>query len=299
MTSRTPSISMTVDACPRNVTRVPGSSGSALAGIVAMSLSMVLILGWPPAPVRQTKRRAPDCGTADVGRHRATRHAAERPPTGARPAADQGAVMTDEPVFLFIATYADPAGADEDYAAIKELHHDKVIGTYDIALVTKGENGKVHVKKHEKPTQHGAWGGVAVGAVLGLLFPPGILIGAAAGGLIGGADRPLLARHVAQGRARARRVHRRRRGRTGRGRRVQAPGHRREGDQEGRQADLPPDRHGLQGVREGDQGGRQGGGTTPERRSGGARIPDSGRWIPLSGRGYSRCTHRASPAMQR
>jgi uncharacterized membrane protein len=95
--------------------------------------------------------------------------------------------MTDEPVFLFIATYADPAGADEDYAAIKELHHDKVIGTYDIALVTKGENGKVHVKKHEKPTQHGAWGGVAVGAALGLLFPPGILIGAAAGGLIGGA----------------------------------------------------------------------------------------------------------------
>jgi uncharacterized membrane protein len=95
--------------------------------------------------------------------------------------------MTDEPVFLFIATYADPAGADEDYAAIKELHHDKVIGTYDIALVTKGENGKVHVKKHEKPTQHGAWGGVAVGAVLGVLFPPGILIGAAAGGLIGGA----------------------------------------------------------------------------------------------------------------
>ena len=44
----------------------------------------------------------------------------------------------------------------------------------------------MHVSKHEKPTQHGAWGGLAVGAVLGLLFPPGILIGAAAGGLIGG-----------------------------------------------------------------------------------------------------------------
>ena len=95
--------------------------------------------------------------------------------------------MDEDAVFLFIATYGSAESATEDYEAIKELHKEKVIGTYDAAIVTKGENGKVHVKKHEKPTQHGAWGGVAAGAVLGLLFPPGILIGAAAGGLIGGA----------------------------------------------------------------------------------------------------------------
>jgi uncharacterized membrane protein len=95
--------------------------------------------------------------------------------------------MADETVFLFIATYSAPEGAEEDYEAVKELHKEKVIGTYDAAVVTKDEKGKVHVKKHEKPTQHGAWGGVAAGAVLGLLFPPGILVGAAAGGLIGGA----------------------------------------------------------------------------------------------------------------
>ena len=95
--------------------------------------------------------------------------------------------MDENAVFLFIATYDSPETATEDYEAIKALHKDKVIGTYDAAIVTKGENGKVHVKKHEKPTQHGAWGGVAAGAVLGLLFPPGILVGAAAGGLIGGA----------------------------------------------------------------------------------------------------------------
>jgi uncharacterized membrane protein len=95
--------------------------------------------------------------------------------------------MSDETVFLFIATYSDPAGAEEDYEAIKELHKEKMIGTYDAAVITKGENGKVHIHKREKPTQHGAWGGVAVGAVLGLLFPPGLIVGAAAGGLIGGA----------------------------------------------------------------------------------------------------------------
>jgi uncharacterized membrane protein len=95
--------------------------------------------------------------------------------------------MDDDAVFLFIATYDSAESATDDYEAIKLLHKEKVIGTYDVAVVTRDEHGKVHVKKHEKPTQHGAWGGVAAGAVLGLLFPPGILIGAAAGGLIGGA----------------------------------------------------------------------------------------------------------------
>lgn len=38
----------------------------------------------------------------------------------------------------------------------------------------------------EKPTQHGAWTGVAAGAVLGILFPPGLLIDVAVGGLAGG-----------------------------------------------------------------------------------------------------------------
>jgi uncharacterized membrane protein len=94
--------------------------------------------------------------------------------------------MADETVFLFIATYSDPAGAEEDYEAVKALHKEHVIGTYDAAVITKGENGKVHIHKREKPTQHGAWGGLAVGAVLGILFPPGLIVGAAAGGLIGG-----------------------------------------------------------------------------------------------------------------
>ncbi len=95
--------------------------------------------------------------------------------------------MADEPVFLFIATYDNEEDAKTDYEAVKALHKENMIGTYDAAVITKGENGKVHVNKHEKPTQHGAWTGVAVGAVIGILFPPGLIIGAAAGGLVGGA----------------------------------------------------------------------------------------------------------------
>jgi uncharacterized membrane protein len=97
--------------------------------------------------------------------------------------------MADEPVFLYLATYDSEDAAREDYNVLKELHATGVVGTYDAAVVTKDAEGKVHVDKHEKPTQHGAWTGAGVGAVLGILFPPSILgsavVAGAAGGLIG------------------------------------------------------------------------------------------------------------------
>ncbi len=77
--------------------------------------------------------------------------------------------MADEPVFLYIAAYDTEEDAREDYEVLKELHAGGVVGTYDAALVTKDADGKVHVHKHEKPTQHGAWTGAGVGALLGIL----------------------------------------------------------------------------------------------------------------------------------
>jgi uncharacterized membrane protein len=94
--------------------------------------------------------------------------------------------MSDRPVFIYAATYADPAGAEADYEALLELHAAKLVGTYDVALVTKDADGKVHVKKHEKPTQHGAWGGLAVGAAVGVLAAPAVIPAALVGGVIGG-----------------------------------------------------------------------------------------------------------------
>src|SRR3977135_1304257 len=94
--------------------------------------------------------------------------------------------MSDRPVFVYAATYGDRADALADYDTLVELHAADLVGTYDVALITKDSEGKVHVEKHEKPTQHGAWGGIAVGAVVGILFPPSVLGAAAAGGLIGG-----------------------------------------------------------------------------------------------------------------
>ncbi len=94
--------------------------------------------------------------------------------------------MSDRPVFIYAATYADSAGAEADYDALVELHAAKLVGTYDVALVRKDADGKVHVKKHEKPTQHGAWEGIAVGAVVGVVAAPAIIPAALVGGVIGG-----------------------------------------------------------------------------------------------------------------
>jgi uncharacterized membrane protein len=97
--------------------------------------------------------------------------------------------MTDRPVFLYAAIYDEVADAEADYEAVFDLHAAGAIGTFDSAVIYKDEDGKVHVSKTEKPTQHGAWTGAGVGALVGILFPPALIgsaiVGAGAGGLIG------------------------------------------------------------------------------------------------------------------
>jgi uncharacterized membrane protein len=98
--------------------------------------------------------------------------------------------MSDNPVFLYAGEYDSVDDARADLETLKELHREHVVGTYDAAVVTKNEEGKVDiVDKIEKPTQHGGWAGMAVGAAMGLIFPPGILVGgllgAGTGALIG------------------------------------------------------------------------------------------------------------------
>jgi uncharacterized membrane protein len=92
-------------------------------------------------------------------------------------------------VGVYVGVYEDRDDAVADYQAVKDLHSDGVVGTYDAAIVGRDQRGKVHVMKHETPTQHGAWSGLGIGALLGLVFPPGAIaggiIGATAGGLIG------------------------------------------------------------------------------------------------------------------
>ena len=89
-------------------------------------------------------------------------------------------------VFVYIGTYPSEAVAQGDYDVVKDLHSLGAVGSYDAAVITKDDNGKVHVNKDETATRRGAWGGVAAGAVVGLLFPPSLIASAAVGGAIGG-----------------------------------------------------------------------------------------------------------------
>ena len=96
--------------------------------------------------------------------------------------------MADRPVFLYAAVYDNIPDAESDYDAVFDLHAAKAIGTFDAAVIEK-EDDAVRVHKREKPTQHGAWTGIGVGALVGILFPPSIIgsaiVGGTAGGVIG------------------------------------------------------------------------------------------------------------------
>jgi uncharacterized membrane protein len=89
-----------------------------------------------------------------------------------------------KPMFLFAGVYDDVADADADYEAIKALHAGDAIGSYDSAIISKQPDGKVKVTKTEKPTQHGAWTGLAAGAGAAVVFPfllPGLTVAGMAG----------------------------------------------------------------------------------------------------------------------
>lgn len=104
----------------------------------------------------------------------------------------------NDETFIYVATYSSVTAAQSDYEVVKDLHAAGLVGAYDAAVITKDANGKVHVNKDETATRHGAWGGIAAGAVLGLIFPPSVLAAAAVGGLAGG-----VGGHLAKGMSRS------------------------------------------------------------------------------------------------
>lgn len=94
--------------------------------------------------------------------------------------------MADDTIYVYMALYHSQPDAWQDWIAVKQLHDEGVVESYDAAIVTKEDDGKVHVSKVEKTTRKGAWTGVGVGAVVGVLFPPALIGSVAAGALTGG-----------------------------------------------------------------------------------------------------------------
>ena len=103
-------------------------------------------------------------------------------------------------MILFAGQYADLEIAREDFEVIKALHKEKLIGRYDSALFTKMDGGKVKIiDTDESFRARGATAGALGGAILGLIFPPTLLLigggaalGAAVGHVAGGIPRGYL-----------------------------------------------------------------------------------------------------------
>ena len=116
--------------------------------------------------------------------------------------------MAVDTFLAYVGVYDNPADADTDYEAVKDLHSKAgLIDAYDAAVIVRRADGKVKItRKHETPTRAGgvlgAGAGLATGLVLAL-FP----IAAIGGGMLavatgGGAVLGALAGHAAAGMSR-------------------------------------------------------------------------------------------------
>jgi len=85
---------------------------------------------------------------------------------------------------IVIGTYDNRHRAELDYRQIAQNHaevwHERI---YALALVERSDSGKAKVVNHLEPDREaGSIAGVVVGGLLGLLYPPMVLLTAVAGG---------------------------------------------------------------------------------------------------------------------
>ncbi len=103
----------------------------------------------------------------------------------------------DTPVDLYIAAYSDPDAAQADWDVIKELAKEKTITVDGLVLISRGLDGKIEVKDDAHTVEHGAAWGVGAGLLIGIIFPPSLLVsglvgagvGAGIGGLVSHAEK--------------------------------------------------------------------------------------------------------------
>jgi len=89
---------------------------------------------------------------------------------------------------LMAAVYAAPERAETILNMLQSMHRANNITLADAAMVTRDQEGKLHVKEtHEVTAGKGAKRGAIAAGVLGLIFPPSIIASALIGGAAGAA----------------------------------------------------------------------------------------------------------------
>lgn len=85
------------------------------------------------------------------------------------------------------AVYPNEQGAKRTLDVLEQMEHNGTIHIVDAAVLVKQVDGKVKVTDTARHARRKALGaGTLIGGVVGLLFPPGILIGAGLGAAVGG-----------------------------------------------------------------------------------------------------------------
>jgi uncharacterized membrane protein len=95
--------------------------------------------------------------------------------------------MSTSTVEVFVATYGTEGGAAEAANDFKAAQRDGAIDLIDAAVVVHTADGKVKIDETADPSgKKWAKRGAIAGGVVGLIFPPSIILSAAVGGGAGG-----------------------------------------------------------------------------------------------------------------
>ena len=89
-------------------------------------------------------------------------------------------------LYLYGGAYATTDDARADLEHLRQLHDGKHVGRYDAVAISKKADGAVAVLDLDATVRGaGAWKGALAGGALMVLFPPSVLLGAAAGAAAG------------------------------------------------------------------------------------------------------------------
>jgi uncharacterized membrane protein len=95
--------------------------------------------------------------------------------------------MSTSTVEVFVATYRSESGAAEAVKDFKAAQRDGAIDLIDAAVIVHTADGKVKFDETADPSgKKWAKRGAIAGGVVGLIFPPSIIVSAAVGGGAGG-----------------------------------------------------------------------------------------------------------------
>lgn len=107
------------------------------------------------------------------------------------------AIISDGARTLFIADFSDTDSAWKAYEGLRAAQDGVRVKIDGVVVVKRDQDGKVRIlEASDHSTKTGLRWGLVGGAVIGLIFPPTILVGAAVAGAIGAASGK--ARHLVQ-----------------------------------------------------------------------------------------------------